>query len=309
MALAATNRITQAFIVLNPVAGSSVAADVRAALEQHLAPEYWAYDIYETTGQERVEDIVRAALQRGVDLVVAVGGDGTISSVANGLAHTEVPLGIIPVGTANVLAQELDIPLDLAGACQLLAGEYAITCLDAMQVGEQLFVLHIGVGIDSLMIRDTERAAKRRFGRLAYVWTAVKWLIGYQPRRFTIVADGQRSRPRASQVLIANGGMLGMPLFRWGPDIHPDDGRIDVCIVNAQRAFDYLRVGWSLLRHQRRRNPRVRYLVAQQRIIIDSDHPLPVQGDGEIIGETPVQISVVPGAVRVIVPASHASPR
>jgi diacylglycerol kinase family enzyme len=215
---------------------------------------------------------------------------------------------VIPAGTANVFARELGLPLDLAGACALLTGAHATASVDAMRVGEQYFVLQIGIGIDSLMIRDTDRQAKRRFGRAAYLWTAFTRLIGYQPRRFTIVADGRRTRPRASQVLIANGGVLGVAPFRWGPHIRPDDGRIDVCIVSARTALDYLGLAWHTVLGQQRRDRNVRYLSAEHSVVVSADHPLPVQADGEILGETPLQVQVVPDALRVIVPAPELAP-
>ena len=93
--------------------------------------------------------------------------------------------------------------------------------------------------------------------------------------------------------------------LRWGPHIRPDDGRIDVCVISARTVIDYLRVLWNLLRGQPKRNRNVRYLSATRSILISADRPLPVQADGEIIGETPVQVQVVPHAVRVIVPAAR----
>lgn len=302
MTVASTDQVAQVFIVLNPVAGRSVIEGVRATLDRHFDPQAWNCELYETTGTEDIAALVRDAVARGCALVVAAGGDGTISAVANGLAHTAVPLGILPIGTGNVLAQELGIPLDLDAACHLLTDQHAQTWLDAMQVNERLFILQIAIGIESLMIRDTPRAAKRRFGRLAYVWTALKWLAGYQPRRFTIVADDRRLRPRASQVLVANGGTLGMQPFRWGNEIVPNDGRIDVCIISARTMLDYLSLVWHVVRGQPRRSRKVRCLSARQTVLISSDHPLPVQGDGEIIGQTPLRIQVIPQVVRVIVP-------
>ena len=290
------------FVVLNPMAGSANAADVRQALEKHLG-ELIQTDIYETTGHEDVVAIVRAELTNSPSVVVAAGGDGTISDVAEALIGADVRLGIIPVGTANIFARELGIPLDLEDACALLDSQPNTTSIDAMKVGDQYFVLQIGIGIDSLMIRDTDRQSKRRFGRAAYLWTAFTRLIGYQPVRFTIVADGKRVRPRASQVLIANGGVLGAPPFRWGPNIRPDDGKIDVCIVGARTALDYMGLIWHTILGQQRRDRNVRYLTAERSIAISADQPLPIQADGEIIGDTPIQIEVVPDALKVIVPA------
>jgi diacylglycerol kinase (ATP) len=297
--------VSRVFVVLNPMAGTCTAEDVRQALARHFAADIWTHEVYETTGKEQVAAVVRDALKQDCTMVIAAGGDGTISDVAEALVHVDIPLGIIPVGTANVLARELDLPLDLEGACALLAGAHTTTNLDAMQVGDKFFILQIGIGIGSLMVRDTDRAAKRRFGRAAYLWTGFTRLIGYQPQRFSIVVDGRRIRPRASEVMIANGGVLGTPPFRWGPDIRPDDGQIDVCIVSARTAIDYLMLGWHMLRGQQKRDRNIRYLRAEHSIAISADHPLPIQADGEIIGETPVQIQVVPDAVRVIVPAAN----
>jgi len=294
------------FVVLNPMAGSANANDVRWALDRHLG-EHAQATIYETTGAEDVVAIVRAELANNPSVVVAAGGDGTISEVAEALIGTDIPLGIIPVGTANVFARELGIPLDLEGACALLDRQETTTSVDAMKVGEKYFVLQIGIGLDSIMIRDTDRQAKRRFGRAAYLWTAFTRLIGYQPVRFTIVADGQRIRPRASQVVIANGGVLGVPPFRWGPHIRPNDGRIDVCVVSARTVLDYLGLIWHTILGEQRRDRNVHYLGATQSIAISADQPLPIQADGEILGETPVQIQVVPNAVSVIVPVDEAA--
>jgi YegS/Rv2252/BmrU family lipid kinase len=293
------------FVVLNPVAGTSVVDDVRRALEQHFLPGETTYEVYETLKEDAVERIAREAQGRGYEMVVAAGGDGTVSAVAEGLVGTETPLGIIPLGTANVLARELGISVELEGAVQLLAGEHGVTSIDAMKVGEKHYFTQVGVGIDALMIRDTKREDKRRFGRIAYIWTAMTRLLGFQPRRFLIRADGRQERRRASQIVIANSGVLGQPPFRWGPDIEPDDGRLDVCIVRAQTLLDYLALAWHVVRGQHRRSSNVRYLNARREIVIETRRPLPVQADGEIIGETPVQVQLVPAAVRVIVPETR----
>ena len=296
------------FVVLNPVAGSCVASDVYAVLDRHFGERY---QVYETTGggSEPLTEIVRAALDGGCGAVVAIGGDGTVSGVAEALIGTDVPLGVVAVGTANVFAQELGLPLDLEGACRLLTGEHDTTRVDVMRVGNQHFVLQIGIGIDSLMIRDTDRQAKRRFGRAAYLWTLLTRLIGYQPVRFTVDADSRRTRVRGVEVVVANGGTIGMPPFRWGQHIRPDDGRVDVCVIGARTALDSLWVAWDTLRGHPRRNPRVRYLSARRSVVVSADKPLPIQADGEIIGDTPLHVQVVPHALHVIVPVGEAGRR
>ena len=286
------------FAILNPKAGTCTAEDVRRALMTHFACEGGNCDVHETTGQEDLTDLARSARERGVDLVIAAGGDGTVSAVAEGLVGGPVPLGIIPLGTANVLSRELGIPIDLEGACALIAGEHGTTAIDALKVGERHFYTQVGVGIDALMIRDTKTEAKKRFGKLAYLWSAGKHLLGFQPRRFEMVVDGRRYERHASQILLANCGTLGQEPFRWGPNIRPDDGQVDVCVVRARTALDYAELAFRVAFRRHRESPNVRYYACKQSVSISSRKPLPVQADGEIIGETPVEVRVVPGVLK-----------
>jgi YegS/Rv2252/BmrU family lipid kinase len=246
---------------------------------------------------------------RGCEIVVAAGGDGTVSAVADGVVGSTVPLAILPLGTANVLARELGIPTDLEGACALLAGPFATTSIDCMKVRDSYYVTQLGIGIDALMIRDTTREVKRRFGRIAYLWTAVSTLLGFQPRRFRLSIDGRKIHPRASQVVLANCGTLGQRPLRWGPDIRPDDGRVAVCIIRARTLFDYVAVSWHVLRGHPRPHPNIRYYRAERSVAVSTDHPLPAQADGEIIGQTPLEVRVVARALRVVVPQREASER
>jgi YegS/Rv2252/BmrU family lipid kinase len=303
----ATERI---FIVVNPKAGSYAADAVRGALERHFPRDVPGgepfCEIHETGHDEQLIQVVREACGRGFAMVVAAGGDGTVSGVADGLVGSDVPLGILPLGTANVLARELGIPVDLESACALLAGEHGVARVDAMRVGEHSYFTQVGVGIDAIMIRDTPTEKKKRFGRLAYIWSALRCLLGFEPKRFRLTVDGAETRRRASQVLVANSGILGQPPLRWGPDIAPDDGRLDVCVVRARTAFDYVSLAWHVLTGRHRSDPRVRYLGARSEVTIETVRgTLPVQADGEIIGETPVTVRLAAAAVRVIVPADR----
>jgi diacylglycerol kinase (ATP) len=197
----------------------------------------------------------------------------------------------------------LGIPLDLHTALGLLTGDYAVRNIDAIQVENRFFVINVSTGVSSLTMRHTQRSLKRRWGPVAYIWRGIKWLVGFQPRRFSIVVDGEPRRLRASEVVVANSGVIGLLPFRWGAHVRLDDGKLDVCILRVRTVPDYLRLIWNILLGQQKRDPDVRYLSAERSIIINTDQPLPVQGDGEVIGHTPVQVQVAPKAVDVIVPA------
>lgn len=299
-----TERASRVFAIVNPASGNSTPQDVHAALTRHFVADGPACDIHEVAPQDDLTKLARQAADRGHDVVVAAGGDGTVSFIADGLVGTPARLGIVPLGTTNVLARELGIPVDLDAACALLAGPNATAEIDAMRLGGRNYFTQIGVGVDALMIRDTSTESKKRFGQLAYLATAAKRLVRFRPRRFTVSADGARTRPRASQILLANSGTLGTTDLRWGPDVRIDDGRIDVCIIRAQSLLDYAGVAWKMLRRRPHEHRKIDYLIAERVVAIHSDRPLPVQADGEIAGETPIEVEVVPRALRVVVPAA-----
>ncbi|WP_435021970.1 diacylglycerol/lipid kinase family protein [Tundrisphaera sp. TA3] len=292
-------------VILNPRSGTASVDTARRAIADRKASG--ELDEYELKEGDDLHAVVREALGRGVRLVVAAGGDGTVSSVADVLAGTDASLAIFPMGTTNVLAREMGLPVEPDGtsplpAAALLDHPESIARIDAMKVAGHHYFTQVGVGIDALMIRDTKDGAKRMFGRAAYLWTAFGQLLGFQPRRFTITADDRTLVVRASEIVVANVGMLGQPPYRWGPGIRPDDGRLSICIVRARNLWHYAQLFWMVARGRHNESPHIRYVESRKTISIASEKPLPVQADGEIIGETPVRIELVPAALRLVVP-------
>jgi YegS/Rv2252/BmrU family lipid kinase len=292
----------QALIVLNPEAGDGDSVDVRRTIHDRAERYGWNYAVFEIGGDTSVREAVDQALERGIDTIVAAGGDGTVSSVADGLVNTEARLAILPVGTGNVLARDLGVPPDLDAALDLIIGPHRVRKIDAMQVAHRFAVLNVGVGLSSLMARDTGGKAKERLGVFAYVITVIRKLFGYQPHRFVTVIDGQRREWRASEVMIANCGAVGGPLLRWGPQVRLDDGILDVCIVRAKSAWDYIRLAWSAIWRRQGNSPHLICLPVEDEIRVLAAGSLLVQVDGEVFGATPVRVRIVPGALRVIVP-------
>lgn len=294
--------ISQIYIVLNPVAGHAVVEDIHEKLEKRLQAGGHIYEVYETTGDEDVAELTKAACSRGSTLVVAAGGDGTVAAVVNGLLHTEIPLGIIPVGTGNGLARALGIPLDIEDAIDLIAGENETMYIDALQVNGKIYVLNASAGISAKAMDETPHTVKQRWGMLAYVRTFLTQLLGFQPRRFWLTLDGQRRMVRASEILVTNGQMLRDP-FPLGPRERLNDGIMDIYIANARNLIDYLKIAWNAVIHRGRQERELRHLQATERVKIESvGSPLPAQADGETIGVTPVEIEIVRDALRVIVP-------
>ncbi|MFO7653696.1 MAG: diacylglycerol kinase family protein, partial [Candidatus Krumholzibacteriia bacterium] len=225
----------------------------------------------------------------------------------DGLAETQVPLGIIPTGTGNLIARELGIPTGLDAAVALIAGTPRPRAVDAMRVGERVFVLNVSVGVSAEVVGDTSSKEKSRLGRLAYTWTTFRKLFHLEHRRFDIVVDGTAYQHRAVEVAILNCGKQANEFHPGGPEILIDDGHLDVYIVGAMRLRDVPRYLFSLVTRRPSASP-LHVIAAKQRVTIRSTAPLEVQGDGDLFGTTPVEVELLPHAVTVLVPGDADAP-
>ena len=290
----------KAFVVLNPAAGKQTHQTVREALANRFGPSHIQYEVYETIKAERVAEIVHTRLRDGFDLVVAAGGDGTVSDVIDGLMRDPKPLGIIPTGTGNLIARELGIPQDVDGAVALIASAPRSRMIDAMKIGGRVFILNASVGISASVIGSTTRKNKHRFGRVAYLGAAVRNLFTLKSRCLVVTVDGLAHEYRAVEAAIMNCGMLAKTLYSKGPEISIDDGHLDVWILGPKTIRDYPRYIRGVMAG--RPVDLARFINAERSVSIRSNVPLPVQADGDIIGATPVVVELLRGAVTVLVP-------
>lgn len=288
----------RAFVVLNPNSGRADADQLRQLVAARLDKHGWAYEIYEIRGDEDVAAIVRAECARGADLVIAAGGDGTVASVVNGVWQTSASVGIVPAGTGNLLARAMGIPNAVEPALDLIVADHTLQALDLMQIGDQVFVLDVSVGISARAMRDTPTTQKQRFGMLAYVWPMVRDLIRIRRRSFILTIDGRRTQVRASEILIANGAF---------PQAAPDDFNdqaFNVYILAARSLPDFLRAIWAFVRGSWREQAALRTITVRQSVAIEAlRQPQPAQADGEPIGSTPITVQLIPSAIQVIVPS------
>jgi YegS/Rv2252/BmrU family lipid kinase len=292
------------FIVVNPVAGVTQPEAVREKIESALQAREIPFEIYETKGNDNFRQIIRDAIQQGIKLVIAAGGDGTLSGVVDGLVDTQIPLLILPTGTWNALAQALDIPLQIDAAIELLFQEHRIQTIDAMKVDENYFVLSISAGVGSRTMEDVKREEKRRFGRLADLRSALAHSLEFRSYQFEVKIDGKFTRFRASELMVANSSILGLKILRLDPDIRMDDGKLNVCSIYINTINEYLRLAASMLRGDQQHNWNLLCVEALQEVEIHCREKLPVQGDGELIGTLPVTVKIHPKAVQIVTPVS-----
>ena len=275
----------------------------RAALNSALGEN--SFDLHETAVNENLRQTVKTAVQdKQYDWVAAVGGDGTVSQVADGLVGEDVPLLIIPAGTGNVLAKTLDIPQQLEEAAGLLHAPHTVRQLDSMQLGEQHFFLQVGIGLEAATMKETSSEQKNRWGMAAYLWTAVKQAFGWQPYQLTLSVDGNTHQLAATELVIANASKIGVGNLEWAEEILPDDGRIDIAVAKAQSLGDYLHLLVDLMRGTARQSRKTQFFSATESVYLNAERPLPLHGDGENLElALPLTFKVSQGSLNVIVPA------
>jgi len=250
----------------------------------------------------RAGDVTSLVRERAtdVDAVFTLGGDGTAMEAITALAGAGPPIGVLPGGTANVLARTLGVPLRLDRAVHaLVAGREARLDLGRLSDG-RLFAIGLGIGLDATMIGEASATLKRRLGVGAYVVSALR--AGLRFERFTarVTVDGRPHAHDASAILLANFGVVANGWFTFGDDIAHDDGLLNACIFSPRSRLDALRIAWRMLRRGPSGDRALTYL-AGRHFRIETSPVRAAQADGEIVGTTPLEVEVLAGAGRVLV--------
>jgi diacylglycerol kinase family enzyme len=287
-------------VILNPVTVAD-RSGLRTAVESAFpdADLCWL----ETTVEDPGRGQAKQALEFGAELVLICGGDGTVAACAEGLADTGVSVALLPVGTGNLLARNLDVPLELDAALEVAAGP-GRRRIDALAAAQGTALVMAGLGFDAAMIRDTKEQAKSRIGWPAYVAGAVRAFRSTPRAGYRIlVDDGPVHALRALAVLVGNVGQLqgGMAVL---PEARPDDGQLDVLVLMPRSLRENAALVLRLLRRSAQRSPRTRTFRGA-RVEVTVDREVPLELDGEYFGEhAALTVEVRPGALTICVPES-----
>jgi diacylglycerol kinase family enzyme len=271
-----------------------------ARLVQFAATLGWEATLLETKSGLNVEAIGGALARGAFDLVLAAGGDGTVAEVMAAAHLRELPIGIIPRGTGNIVARELKLPSGWRGATRRVLKNYPRSRpVDLVRINDSYSALAAGIGFDATVMRYTPVKLKYWFGRAAYLLAGVWWLPRTPLFTCTIRADGEESQVDAVAVLVVNAGMLGASPFRFGPGIELDDGWVDICVYRPRNAQERMSVLWSLLRQ------RPNGLSVMQRKAKSVEIKAPDvhwhEVDGDVYRGNVLRAEIVPGAVNVVV--------
>jgi len=296
--------MARVLLITNPAAARSDPKVIRAVCDV-LARRGLQVDVAGTTKAEDAGTLARQGVLDGVDIIAVYGGDGTTMRAVRGIVGQPVRLGLIPGGTGNLLAGNLRIPMSPTRAAEVLAtGRPRAIDLGRVERadGVHYFAVNCGAGFDAELMAATSERAKRRWGIGAYLAQAWQRLGDVASFPHRIVVDGVPLETRAATVLVANCGEVIPPFVRLKADIAPDDGLLDVVVLSADGAVDGVGVFWRLVSGSARGGGRIEYARGRQ-VSIEATPARPVQLDGEAAGATPVIAEVVPGAIRVLVPA------
>ena len=285
--------MSSTLVILNPAAHSERALRKRAQVES-LARDCV---VCATTRTGEAELMARRGVEEGFDKIVAAGGDGTINEVVNGLADTDVTLGVLPIGTMNVFATELGLPVhDLEFCWNIVKGD-STRSVDLPRANQKFFVQLAGVGLDAQVVQETSSQLKRNFGPLSYLISAAQIAARQPPRLFIQSEDA--SIDEGSFVLVGNGRLYGgrFPFFKHAVI---DDGLLDVIVFKRLGYLEIIKYLQDVIFSSEIRVPEIEYFQTR-RLRVDSDQSVPVEVDGELVGNCPVQFSLHERSLRVLV--------
>jgi YegS/Rv2252/BmrU family lipid kinase len=306
-------------VVINPAAGQD--EPVLSVLNTVFRSAGVDYDISITKAAGDAMVQARQAAEGGADVVAAYGGDGTVAEVASGLIGTQVPLAILPGGTANAMSSELNIPQTLQPAVELICADNNIVrkvdmgalFVKSPELGDHWrnFILRVGVGFEAAMVEKADRELKDRFGNFAYLWAAVQNLIQPQVSTYQLVIDGQEIETEGLTCIIANSGNMAQRNLSLIPGIDISDGLLDVIVVQPAglRLFTDL-VGsiTGLMNVEADLNGSngkraIQWWQAKE-VHLVATPAQSVQLDGEVLGTPAVSARILPQAIRVLTPGA-----
>lgn len=288
-------------LIFNPSSGSGLRPDFLRLTAERIKRHGFEVDAFEVKQGDDAQAESRK-LSGDYMAVVVAGGDGTVNAVYNGLCKSEsqVPMAILPIGTANVIAKELKVARNVDGLCDTLQrGE--LRRMDAGQMGDWRFLMGAGAGVDAAVVHSL---SARRNGNIwvgTYAPHILSVLSSYGFPPISVEVDGEMLAEGAGQVAIGNvrNHGMGVPIT---PKADPFDGRLDVCVFQKGTVADMLRYVSGVYSGTHLKFGDVLYAHGT-RVRVTSEHKVPVQVDGESAGFLPAEFEVLPGAATVLVPA------
>lgn len=284
--------------VINPVSGSGKQRSIEEAVHAYLDHSVYSYKIKYSEYKGHASELATQAIEEGVDVVVAVGGDGTVNEISRNLVGTSIALAVIPTGSGNGLARHLGLPMQLKRAIEII-NRGRTRKIDTATLNGHFFLNMAGVGFDAHIARQFDKSPQRGF--LSYFRLATRSYRDYKPRRYTIMVDGVEVKRRALMISFANSSQFGNNTS-VDPGAEIDDGLIDVCIVRKLPFWKVTLLSPLLFLKKFDKTPYVEIIKAKQ-VIVKRKRGKYIHLDGDPEKEKKsFEIRVHPLSLHVIIP-------
>jgi diacylglycerol kinase (ATP) len=291
----------KALFIINPVSGGKKKDGVPELVEKYLDPAIFDYDIEFTTGIFHAHDLAKAAVGE-YEIVVAVGGDGTVNEIASAIAGTDTVLGVIPFGSGNGLSRFLTIPMDAEGAIKTMNAGRTIT-IDAGKMNGQWFFNMAGMGFDAHISHVFANGSTKR-GFVSYFKSSIKEISTYKSKSYHIEVDGVAYDREAFMLSMANSSQYGNNAH-VSPTASVQDGLLDVCIIKPFPLWRFPEMGLRMFTKTADSSQYVEIIKGKHVVITrQQEGPIHLDGEPQVAG-TDIDIEVVPGALHVIVGGTY----
>ncbi len=283
--------------ILNPFSGVKINEVVRTAIHQNIDTEQFTYEIIDTQRPNHATDLAREAADAGYDIVVAVGGDGSVNEVACGLMGSETVMGILPAGSGNGLAMHLGLGRNIGKAVQVLNKGKTRT-LDMCKLNDTPYINLAGVGFDANIAYKYKRSTTRGF--MGYLKFSLKEIFTFQFQDYKIEYDDKVLNMKALSIIVANAPMFGYN-FVIAPFAIPDNGKLEVVMLKKAPMWRYFFSIYRMLTQTMHKSSLCeRFQTDQIKITVPNNSYAHIDGEGfEVNGE--LNFSILPNAIQVIV--------
>lgn len=286
--------------IINPISGSGKHNLSASYILSQFPKDKYKIEVDYTNQKKHAIELTKTAIAQNPDYIIACGGDGTINEVASSLIGTSIKLGIVPVGSGNGLASNLNIPRDFDKAIAIIKKGHA-TAMDVGQVNDKYFFSNMGIGIDALIIKKYERAGKRTLP--AYIKAAMSSSLEFKPQKTIVHFDNQTLEINPLMLFISNSNEMGYNMSLT-PKASLQDGLLDMIVIPKLSFLEKIMLGFNVLRNSIEKFKKAQHFLVKEiqiempsKIFIDSQ----IDGEQHNLKTNKLNIKILPGALNVLV--------
>lgn len=285
-------------LIFDPISGGGIGKEYINDVVEKLKNNKVDLDLYYTKKVGDAREVSKEIKENEFDVVAVMGGDGTINEVINGLLPTNIPINIIPSGVANVFANEVGISRNPLKACEAIykGNLYEV---DLGKINDSYFLSLASIGFDSHVLKDTPSSLKRKYGKLAYIYTGLKTVFSYEPSPIYVTVKENAKKKKCYFMVVGNVSIYGTPYVKMTPKASVNDGLLDVCLFKKENFINYFRYFLGAIFKIHTQFPDVEYFQTDK-FYVESEKPLLVEVDGDVWGELPTTFSILKQGLRVL---------